>query len=142
MARLLAFIVFIAALAAGGMDLFFAFDKRTDFEFLSIGDHWFRLHPDSLFGMQAAMEQMGLWSMMDYVFEFLMMPAAPTLGVIAVVLWVLGGLFRRNRVAAPRPGKVKVAKNSTRARRNIAAQHAGQHRDVQTNHNGPVRRMR
>ncbi|MGR3723565.1 hypothetical protein [Abyssibius alkaniclasticus] len=142
MARLLAFIIFIAALAAGGMDAFFAFDKRTDFEFLSIGDHWFRLDPDSLFGMQAAMEKMGLWSAMDYVFQFLMMPAAPTLAVIAVVLWVLGGLFRRNRVATPRPGKVKGAKNSTRARRNAAALHDNKHDTVQASRSGPVRRMR
>ncbi|MEX0969150.1 MAG: hypothetical protein WD046_01750 [Paracoccaceae bacterium] len=142
MARLLAFIIFIAALAAGGADVFTALDKRTDIHFQPIGDYWFQLHPDSLFGLQGLFEQMGLWSLMEYMFEFLLMPAAPTLAVIAIVLWILGGLFKRRPTAPPKPGKVQVAKNSTRARRNADSKHAGMHREAHTASSGPVRRMR
>lgn len=75
------------------------------FSFGSIGSFWFRLHKESLIGLQSGIEnrvEPGLWEAVASVLQW---PAAPTLGGIGLGFLVLGMLLKI-RAAARRARRI------------------------------------
>ncbi len=64
------------------------------FSFSPIGSFWFRVHKESLIGLQSGIENRvdpGLWQTISPILQW---PAAPTLGAIGILFVVLGMLLK------------------------------------------------
>jgi hypothetical protein len=146
MARLLAFIIFGLAIAAGANELIAARDLGKDVHFLPIGQYWFQIHQDSLTKLQPALENSGFGMVWDpLMLWILLQPAVPALAIFAIVLWLIGGRRRR----AARPARRSRTNNKSPEQREAPARrtgegtpHAGPHRPAHSAQSGPVRRMR
>ncbi len=91
MARILALVLFITGLVRVWFDWRDTISQADPFRFADIGTVWASIHFGSLQVAQPAIERyIGPWLWEDVVFRILLLPAAPTLFVLAAVFWFFG----------------------------------------------------
>ncbi len=92
-------------LGATAAALDFTAQREGGFEFTSLGGFWFKLHKESLIGLQSGLEnrvQPGVWEALEPALHW---PAAPTLGGLGVALIMLG-MFLKVRRAERRSRRI------------------------------------
>ncbi len=99
MARLLAILFFIGGAVQTWFDWKNTISQADPFRFADIGNVWATIHFGSLQVLQPAIERyIGPWLWEQVIFRILLLPAAPTLFVLAVVFYLLARRkARKNR---------------------------------------------
>ena len=95
--RVIGLALLLAAVVAAGVE-FVALVGSGEYQMLSFGDHWSRLHPNSLVGLQALIEKnLSETAFFDFVVPALALPLWPTLGVPGLILFLIAVRPRRRK---------------------------------------------